>query len=51
MRTKHRCHAVKGDKRRESVAFKGVINVFTVVLSAPRTGYQPRHSARRGRRD
>lgn len=51
MKTKHRCHAVKGDMRRESGGFKGVINVFTVVLSAARTGYRQRHSARGGRRE
>lgn len=51
MKTKHRCHAVKGDMRRESVGFKGVINVFTVVLSAPRTGYRQRHSAQGGGRE
>lgn len=48
MKTKHRCHTVKGDMRRGSVGFKGVINVFTVVLSVPRTGYRQRHSARGG---
>lgn len=51
MKTKHRCHAVKGDMRRESVGFKGVINVFTVMLSAPRTGYQQRHSRKGGGRE
>lgn len=51
MKTKHRCHAVKGDMRRESVGFKGVINVFTVVLSASRTGYQQRCSTRGGGRE
>lgn len=48
MKTKHRCHAVKGDMSRESEGFEGVINVFTVMLSVPRTGYRQRHSARGG---
>lgn len=30
---------------------KGVVNVFTVVLSAPRTGYQQRHITREGGRE
>lgn len=51
MKTKHRCHAVKGDMRRENVGFKGAIKVFTVVLSALRTEYRQRHSARGERRD
>lgn len=50
-KTKYRCHTVKGDRRMESVGFKGVINVFTVVLSAPRSGYGQRHGARGGGRE